>query len=128
MADIPQSWRWRLWWLYVAAWTAGLLLPMPEHGTWDLAEVEITRKFLFAKTLHVTAYAVMAGLTGWLRAPLRLRFFLMFFLMAHATLTEVLQYSLEFIGRSGALFDVGLDHVGIGLGMLASWRWWTQEK
>jgi hypothetical protein len=127
MAEIPRGWRWGLWSLYAAAWTVALLVPMPEHGRWDLATVEINKKFLLAKALHVTAYAVMAGLTGWLRAPLRLRFFLMFFLMAHGTVTEVLQYSVDFIGRSGGLFDVGLDHIGIALGTLATWRWWAKE-
>jgi hypothetical protein len=120
-----QVWRWSLWSLYVLAWTTALLMPVPVHGHWTVTELEIDLRFLLAKTLHVSAYAVLAGLTGWLQAPLRLRFVLMFFVMGHATLTEVLQYSIECLGRSGELLDVGLDNVGILIGTLLTWKWWT---
>jgi hypothetical protein len=30
--------------------------------------------------------------------------------------------------RHGDLPDVGYDHVGILLGVLASWKWWVREK
>jgi hypothetical protein len=122
---LPTSWRWTLWMVYAVAWTFALLMPFPSEAHWSIADLEINRKFLFAKTLHVSAYAFFAVLTAWLHAPMRLRFFLMFFLMAHGTMTEVLQYSIEFIGRSGGLFDVGLDHCGIAIGTLLSWKWWT---
>jgi hypothetical protein len=45
------------------------------------------------------------------------------FLMAHGTITELIQ--LHVPGRSGSLHDVALDQLGITLGMLASWKWWT---
>ena len=44
-----------------------------------------------------------------------------------APLTELLQFSIKAIGRSGDLLDVAVDHAGIALGMLATWRWWVHE-
>jgi hypothetical protein len=125
VSPLPTSWRWWLWLVYVLAWTSALLMPVPGDSHWDIADLEINLRYVFGKALHVSAYAVLAALTAWLRAPMRWRFFLMFFLMVHATLTEVLQYSIESLGRSGELFDVGLDHAGVAIGMLLTWRWWT---
>ena len=71
---------------------------------------------------------MLAILTGWLRAPVTQRFLLMFLLMAHATVTELIQEAtFEVAGRSGELHDVGFDHLGIALGVMLSWKWWTLE-
>ena len=73
------------------------LLPIFANGAawaWDF-------KFLIAKTLHVAAYAVLAGLSGWLRVPSRFRWILLFVIMAHAPATELLQLLVE--GRTGSL-------------------------
>jgi hypothetical protein len=125
MASWLYAWRWPIWVVYVLAWTVALLVPMAESAHADTLGLVIDRKFLFAKVVHVSAYVVMAALTGWVRAPLRWRFLLMFFLMGHATATEVLQHVTE-LGRTGALVDVAFDHLGIGLGMAATWFWWKQ--
>jgi VanZ family protein len=115
--------RWLLWAAYVAAWTTALLLPVPETGDWTVEELSLDLKFLFAKSLHVAAYAVMAGLTGWLRAPSRYRPLLMLFLMAHGTVTELLQLYVSH--RTGSLADVAFDNLGVALGVLGTWRWWS---
>jgi hypothetical protein len=81
-----------------------------------------------AKTLHVGAYAFLTVMAAWLRVPVRYRFLLIFFLMAHATVTEVLQQVLvEIVGRTGSLWDVALDQLGITLGLLLAWRWWVEH-
>jgi hypothetical protein len=46
--------------------------------------------------------------------------------MAHATITELLQNITPH--RTGCLEDVGIDHFGIALGLLAAWRWWTAPE
>lgn len=125
----PLLWtrlRWCLWGAYVTAWTTALLVPVPPQTHIDVSDMHVDVNFLFAKTVHLSAYALFAALTAWLRAPMRLRFVLMFFLMVHATVTEVLQYELVSFGRTGSLFDVALDHVGIAVGSLLAWKWWTQ--
>ena len=114
MQDFLLRYRWWCWSAYALAWTTALLVPVPS-GDWPPGPLDLDLRFGFAKLVHLSAYAVFAALTGWLRAPPRYRFVLMFVLMGHATLTEMLQYLLEFIGRYGSLSDVALDHVGIAI-------------
>ena len=62
-----------------------------------------------------------------MRRLLRYRWLLMFFLMAHCPVTELLQVALsDYCHRTGSLGDVGFDLVGIFIGILVSWKWWTQ--
>lgn len=78
--------------------------------------------FLASKAFHVTDYALLAGLTAWLRAPRRVRALLLVLLSMHALGTEFVQQYVE--GRTGSLRDVGLDHFGMALGLAATWKWW----
>jgi hypothetical protein len=124
--------RWQLWGLYVIAWTVALLYPIvPDIGLEGTEEL-LTVRAVIGKTAHVSAYAVMAVLTGWLRAPTRYRWLLVFFVMAHATATEMGQWVMnEQLGwsiRTGDLRDVAYDNVGILMGLLLSWKWWTQRS
>jgi hypothetical protein len=124
MPNFFWRYRWRCWSVYALAWTTALLVPVP--GTpWLSGPLDIDLRFCLAKFLHLAAYGTFAALTAWLRAPLRYRFVLTFGLMTHATLTEMLQYLVEFIHRSGSLSDVALDHLGIAIGMSVSWKWWV---
>src|SRR4051794_14750793 len=108
---VPWS-RWVVWLLFLAAWSGALLIPFPESGPLSTRGMTLTRKYVLTKTLHVSAYALLAGLTGWLRVSARRRWLLMFFVMAHGTLTELLQLFLAG-GRTGCLEDVGFDHAGV---------------
>jgi hypothetical protein len=110
----------------VAAWTGALLAPVPE-GDWTVGtgDESIDLKYLLGKAVHVTAYAVLAGLSGWLRVPYRRRWLLLFFVMAHGTVTELLQLHTTW-HRTGCLDDVGLDHLGVALGLLVTWKWWSE--
>jgi hypothetical protein len=113
-------WRRRgvIWLVYIIVWTIGLLMPMePTTGQ------AVTPRYIAAKILHVTAYAGLAALSGWLHVPCRWRWLLLFVIMAHAPATELLQLNIQ--GRTGKLLDVGFDHLGIGLGLLLTWRWWS---
>jgi VanZ family protein len=127
ISDMLYKWRWWIWSGFMLAWTVALLAPTPPHGTWgESAELDMERKFYAAKTLHVSVYAFLSVLSAGLRAPARYRFLLVFCLMAHATLTEVLQVLLEGItARNGNLMDVALDQIGITIGIAIAWRWWT---
>ena len=121
---IAPKWRWRIWLAYVVAWTTALLLPVGTSASWTVGELQIDLKFLFAKTVHVSAYAVLAGLSGWLRVPYRHRWLLLFFIMAHGTVTELLQ--LHIPNRTGTLIDVGFDNLGVAIGLIATRRWWSE--
>jgi VanZ family protein len=121
----PWGWRGVVWLVYFAAWTYALVTPIPPDPSAGL-KVLASYKLLIAKTLHVVAYAVLAGLSGWLRVPCRFRWILLFVIMAHAPATELIQLQVE--GRSGELLDVGWDHLGIGLGLLLTWKWWSDPR
>jgi hypothetical protein len=116
-------WRWLIWAVYFIAWTTMLVVPTPEVGTWTIGEDKLDLKYLFSKSLHVGAYAGLAVLTGWLRVPARWRWLLLFVLMAHGTATELIQTHV--VSRTGCLEDVGFDNLGIALGLLLSWKWWS---
>ena len=83
-------------------------------------------KLTFTKTGHVLAYALFAWLSGWLHLPVQRRWMVLYFLMAHAGITELIQQ--DYIpDRSGRLEDVALNYLGILLGILASWNWWNER-
>jgi VanZ family protein len=112
--------RWALWLLFLSLWSVGLLVPNPARFTdgWLSREA----RFLLAKGLHVVAYALLAVLSGWLRAPFRYRWMLLVFMSAHALGTE---FGQRFVAtRTGSWRDVLLDHLGVALGVVLTWRWW----
>ena len=120
--------RWILWSVFTIVWTIGLELPIEPPESMPVAEVIITNRKIIAKTSHVAIYAAWTALTPLVPVPSRYRWLLMFFLMAHAWGSEMLQVVLEPIcHRGGSLTDVGLDVLGILIGPLIGWRWWTRE-
>lgn len=114
------TYRWLIWAVFVAVWTAGLLYPAPKFPF----KTEVNVKFFVMKGMHVSAYAAMAVLSAWLHVPSRYRWLLMFFMAAHAAGTEFAQLYVP--GRSGLVSDVGLDLIGVSLGCAVTWRWWCE--
>jgi VanZ family protein len=112
--------RWAVWLVYLAAWTTALLTPHPVQ----VAEAVLPEPAIWpaSKTLHLTAYAGLAILTGWLRVPRKARWGLLLFLSFHTMATEYLQHFVP--TRVPSWEDVFIDHVGLLLGLLVSWRWW----
>lgn len=122
---MPPFARWSLWAVVAIVWTCFLVLPVTGPTFGSNEEMRELVRFLIAKTAHVSVYAFWAALTGWLRPPLRIRFFLLIFLMAHAVGTEWIQ--LHVPHRSGSLRDAALDQFGILIGVTLSLRWWTES-
>jgi VanZ family protein len=118
---VPRG-RWLVWLAYAALLTTSLLVPIPEDPL-TLSAASPHFRFTVAKTVHVLAYALFAILTGWLRAPLRFRWLLLFLVTAHGTVTELLQTLTP--TRTGTLRDVGFDNLGVALGLVVSWKWWA---
>ena len=110
-----------IWTLFIIAWTIALLVPVPWSHESFLGTLWLP---LAAKTLHLSMYALLACLTGWLRVPSRYRLLLLFVIMAHGAATEFLQDWVP--SRSGTARDVCIDHIGILLGLCLSWKWWTE--
>jgi VanZ family protein len=124
IAQTSAGTRWLIWGLFLAAWSLALLTPHPVHVAKAILHSESS--FYFAKGLHISAYAVLAILTGWLRVSAPERWVLLALLFLHALATEVLQ---SFVPERGPdLVDTARDHVGLLIGVLLSWRWWLPRK
>jgi hypothetical protein len=66
-------------------------------------------------------------LTGWLVVRQRTRWLLLALLFGHACGTELLQYLMD-VGRTGSVRDVGLDWLGIALGVALTWKWYRLDQ
>jgi VanZ family protein len=118
---------WFLWCGYVILWTALLVMPTSAINELPGQEILTGYRLLIAKSLHIASYAVMTVLSGRLPIQARYRWILIFFLMGHATLTEMIQLNVPSLGRSGELTDVAFDNIGVMIGLLLSWKWWTRK-
>jgi hypothetical protein len=112
-------WRPLAWWLCVALWTIGLLSTTPAHVNRQLFPTSVG--FSVSKTVHVAVYAFLCTLIPFLGVR---RWPLLVFLSLHACATEYVQQWVP--ERTGSLRDVGLDHLGLLLGLTLSWRWWLR--
>jgi hypothetical protein len=106
----------------LALWTVALLIPLPhESARRVLGSAE--RVFAVHKLVHVFAYAFLTILGGLMTRPTWQRWALLGLLSFHGFATEFLQL---FVERGASWIDVGIDHVGILLGLAVSWpRWWA---
>jgi VanZ family protein len=121
--------RWLLWLACLAASTAVLIGPsltlLLRRQIDDGPNSELDQQLFFlSKAFHIGDYALLAVLTAWLPASRRLRALLLVVLSAHAAGTEFLQQFVE--TRTGTWLDVGLDHLGLVLGMALTWKWWVR--
>jgi hypothetical protein len=113
-----------LFFVSLILWTIGLLVPIPERsaevlgGEWN--------EFIFAKSLHAGAYAYLTILTALMNVSRRQHWLLLGLMSIHGFLTELLQWSIPLIHRHGCWRDVGIDHIGILLGLFLTWRRWRE--
>jgi hypothetical protein len=137
-----MRWRWFLWLVYLGVWTWALLVPDPgawarfllglpaaaepaELPDWRAQLLRMLLSFWFSKGLHVAGYLVLTALSAGLTVPARFRWLLLAFLSAHALGTEFLQ-GFE-ATRHPSWRDVGLDHLGIILGLVLTWKSWIDK-
>src|SRR5262249_24212487 len=105
---------WAAWGVATIAWTALLTLPINAPVFGDTEEMRTLTRLILTKGAHLGCYAAWAFVTGWLQPPLKVRIFLLIFLMAHAVGTEWCQWlTRETMGRHGSLRDAVLDQLGI---------------
>ncbi len=120
--QLGRGLRWLLWGGAIVAWTLALLTTRPVHVAQRV--VPPPAYFPTVKLSHVGAYAVLAILTAWLPVGRRARWCVLGLLSLHALATEFLQ---QFVPeRSPSWRDVGLDHLGLLLGIAAAWYWWRR--
>jgi VanZ family protein len=100
--------------LFLAAWTCALWSPVPQESAREALGSD-WHVFLFGKGLHVSVYAFLTVLGGTVRMFGPRWYWVLPGLVAHGCLTEIIQ---PYVGRTGALRDVGLDSIGIAIGGL----------
>ncbi len=113
-----EVWLWRvLWFVGLAVLTVLLLRPEPAVVASEVLGKET--EYPASKAVHVGAYAVLTLLLGLSRWPTWGTRVGLAVLLEHAVATEIGQLYVP--GRVGSPIDVGFDHFGIGLGLLAAW-------
>lgn len=119
-SSTERSWKpWLLWGLFILGWTGALLSSFIVEVGGEVLPSKAS--FLFGKFLHVAAYATLTILTARLPVSLRQRWLFLLLVSSHAFGTEYVQ---QFVGRFSSLRDVGLNHIGIFLGMALSFSCW----
>jgi VanZ family protein len=111
--------------VFLSLWTWKLLEPHPVPE--DLQD-ELNRaglSFVAAKSLHAAGYAFLTILAATLPAPQRWRYFLVGMLVLHGVATEIGQTFVP--NRTGRVYDVLIDWVGITAGVGLVW-WWGRRK
>lgn len=107
-------WWWCIGWSGVLlVWTVLLLLPVSPHAVEAVGGPD--NAFAVGKSLHVGVYAALAWAGVWARSW---RWAVPVVLLLHAAATEYLQ---QFTGRGSSLRDVGLNCLGVLLGLLGQW-------
>jgi VanZ family protein len=117
------NYRWMIWGVCVVAWTLALVTPQPAQIERAILPSEAT--YPVSKALHIAVYAGLTVLSVWV--PMRRgRWCLLIFLSLHGMATEYIQTYVP--GRSGSWRDVGIDHIGIALGVAVAWKQWRGEQ
>jgi VanZ family protein len=128
-----RTWlRWVIWGLFALVWTQALLVPDPDgivRGWFLTADSSAEARahldlglFYFSKALHVAAYGIFAVLSAWTTRSAPGQAALLALISAHAFGSELIQNFVP--DRTPSFRDVGLDHVGIVLGVAATWPRW----
>ncbi|HLW66304.1 MAG TPA: VanZ family protein, partial [Gemmataceae bacterium] len=108
-----------VWTAVFICWTISLLRPIPKSAVEAIGGPE--RSFWFAKCVHVSAYALLAISAAYLPGSLALRRWIPLALVLHGGLTEFLQH---FVHRGASWRDVGLDTLGVAIGVVLTWPRW----
>jgi VanZ family protein len=124
--------RWLAWWVglllawcvLLVLWTWALLTPDPVRAMKDVLPDQL--HFPAAKLTHVCAYALLAAMICVLRPLGRWRWLFLVLLSLHGMGTEYLQTFVP--PRTGSWRDVGIDHIGIVLGAVVTWRFWFRRS
>lgn len=119
---MTTGWRWLLWWTMVGLWALALLTPQPVDASKAL--LPEGAGYSAAKALHIGAYAFLTGAAAWLPPWRGWRWLPIAVLSLHGCGTEFFQQWVP--QRHGCIADVGIDHLGIVLGLLFSWARWRR--
>jgi VanZ family protein len=126
IADLPALFpglliRRALWVVFLLAWTVALVVPVfvfpPSLAHGSVATIPL------GKILHVSCYAGLAATVPAIVRRWRSAWGVLLALSLHTIATELIQAFVPTRGPS--LFDVGLDHIGLTVGVLLTWPSWN---
>jgi VanZ family protein len=112
------------WGMLLAIWTVALLTPDPVRIAKQVLPGEM--EFPAAKLTHIAAYALLAAMICVLRPLGRWRWLFLALLSLHGMGTEYFQQFVPM--RTGTLRDVGIDHVGIFVGVALTLKFWFPRR
>ncbi|HEV3145038.1 MAG TPA: VanZ family protein [Gemmataceae bacterium] len=112
-----------VWALLLTVWTFALLRPIPPGAVVAAGGPE--NSFWLGKCLHVSVYAVLAIGASFLPLSPVLRRCVIVALILHGGLTEYLQ---QFVHRGASWRDVGLDTLGVAIGVGLTWKRWFRTN
>jgi VanZ family protein len=116
---VYQAAKIAIWSAVLLGWTVSLLRPIPPAAVAVVGGPE--RSFWFAKCLHVSVYVLLAVGASFLPGSVKIRRWLLLVLVLHGGLTEFLQ---QFVHRGASWRDVGLDTLGVAIGVALTWKRW----
>ncbi len=119
---MTARWRWVVWCGFAGLWALALLTPQPVEAGKRLLPAEAM--FPAAKSLHVGVYALLTAAAAWLPPYRGLRWLPVALVSLHGCGTEFFQQFVP--SRHGCLEDVGIDHVGLALGLLLTLPRWRR--
>ena len=108
---------WAVWLVALIGYTYLLIAPNDWLPPWLQTTVghKITEEFTFGKLAHVGTYALLTLGTFFLPVSRQGWIACVAIMSLHAFGTEFVQ---SFTGRHGCWSDVGIDHIGIAIGLL----------
>jgi VanZ family protein len=114
--SVPRL-RWALWLIALTVYTYLLVVPNDWLPPWlqHTVSKQITNEFTFGKLAHILSYAFLTATTFLLPVGWRVWGICVAVMSLHGFGTEYVQ---TFTGRHGCWFDVGIDHIGVGTGLL----------
>lgn len=121
---LRSGWLWAIWLVLLSIWTLALVTTYPAQIKQQVLPREAS--FPASKMLHVSAYAFLAGFAAFLPSRGGWRWLPLVVLSLHGFGTEYWQTFVPM--RYGCWSDVAIDHVGILLGSLLTWKWWLPSR
>jgi VanZ family protein len=115
---------WAIWLVLLSFWTLALVTTYPAQIKQQVLPREAG--FPASKLLHLSAYAFLTGFAAFLPSRGGRRWLPLVVLSLHGFGTEYCQTFVPL--RYGCWSDVAIDHAGIFVGFLLTWKWWLPSR
>lgn len=122
IARMSPAVRWSIWIAAFLFFTYMLVVPVDWLPPWfRFKGTGTSRFFSLGKLGHITGFATLTAFIPLLSLGAPGRLLVLAFMSSYAFLTEFVQTFVP--TRTGEFTDVGIDHIGIVIGLLVGWLW-----